>query len=123
MKDNRFCSRSSCQQIAVATLTYDYKQLKARITKLTEIAEPHGWDLCGKHANSTKVPYNWVLEKELTDFSESLLEEDLDLLPKLLELNTKSKNHLSNGRIGSNKSVSFPKVAKRGHLRVLPSVT
>ena len=46
----RLCSKSSCQAIAAATLTYVYEDQEAVIGPLAIRKEPHTYDLCDAHA-------------------------------------------------------------------------
>lgn len=55
----RQCSRSGCQQSAVATLTYVYADSTAVLGPLATYAEPHSYDLCTVHADRLTVPRGW----------------------------------------------------------------
>jgi len=55
----RRCSRSSCDALAVATLTYVYAESTAVMGPLAATHEPGAYDLCAKHAESLSVPKNW----------------------------------------------------------------
>ena len=58
----RHCSRSGCNHEAVATLSFQYARSTAWIDELTEVREPHCYDLCENHARRTTPPYGWRLE-------------------------------------------------------------
>ncbi len=55
----RRCSRSTCQVIAVATLTYDYAGQTAVLGRLSQQAEPGAYDLCRTHAHTLSAPRGW----------------------------------------------------------------
>jgi Protein of unknown function (DUF3499) len=55
----RICSRSTCAQGAVATLTYDYSDSTAVLGPLATYAEPHAYDLCESHAERLSAPRGW----------------------------------------------------------------
>lgn len=55
----RQCSRPSCAEPAVATLTYAYGAATVWIDELTVEREPYGYDLCGRHADRLSVPHGW----------------------------------------------------------------
>ena len=58
----RLCSRPGCAEPAVATLTYRYDVSAVWIDELTSEREPHGYDLCERHAARCSVPHGWRLE-------------------------------------------------------------
>jgi len=45
----------------VATLTYRYELSTVWIDELTPEREPHGYDLCERHAARFSVPHGWQL--------------------------------------------------------------
>ena len=51
----RQCSRTSCADFAVATLTYQYQRSTVWIDDLTAEREPYGYDLCERHAARLSV--------------------------------------------------------------------
>ena len=55
----RDCSKTSCTEPAVATLTFVYADSTAVIGPLSREPEPHSYDLCAKHAASFTVPQGW----------------------------------------------------------------
>jgi hypothetical protein len=57
----RLCSRPGCAEAAAATLTYRYDLGAAWIDVLTPEREPHGYDLCDRHAARCTVPHGWQL--------------------------------------------------------------
>lgn len=58
---NRPCSRISCTQDAIATLTFDYADSLAVLGPLSLASEPHGYDLCTRHADRTSAPQGWQI--------------------------------------------------------------
>jgi Protein of unknown function (DUF3499) len=58
----RQCSRTSCADLAVATLTYHYQRSTVWIDELTAEREPYGYDLCERHADRVSVPHGWQLD-------------------------------------------------------------
>jgi hypothetical protein len=59
---NRQCSRPGCAEPAQATLTYHYARGAVWIDDLTAEREPHGYDLCERHAARISVPHGWRLD-------------------------------------------------------------
>jgi Protein of unknown function (DUF3499) len=60
---NRQCSRTGCAESAVATLTYQYARSVAWLDELSDVRDPHGYDLCERHAERLQVPHGWRLEE------------------------------------------------------------
>ena len=59
--NNRSCSKVTCSQQAVATLTYSHEDRTAVLGQLTLVYEPHAYDLCEKHAKTLTAPQGWQL--------------------------------------------------------------
>ena len=57
----RQCSRPTCSDPAVVTLTYEYKRSQVWLDLLTAERDPHSYDLCRKHADTLSVPLGWQL--------------------------------------------------------------
>jgi hypothetical protein len=62
----------------VATLTYVYVDSTAVLGPLAGQVEPHGYDLCGRHAGALSVPRGWevirlAIEAEPQPSSDDLL--------------------------------------------------
>jgi hypothetical protein len=57
----RACSRISCSDVAVATLTFSYVDSMAVLGPLAGTHEPHTYDLCDRHARLTSPPQGWQL--------------------------------------------------------------
>jgi uncharacterized membrane protein YgcG len=64
----RCCSRNSCREPAVATLTYVYATSTAVVGPLAISAEPHAYDLCQAHARSFTIPRGWELVRHDGEF-------------------------------------------------------
>jgi hypothetical protein len=62
----RPCSKVVCNLEAVATLTYVYADSMAVLGPLSQSAEPHSYDLCGKHAHRLSVPQGWQVIRHVT---------------------------------------------------------
>jgi hypothetical protein len=57
----RQCSRTACSAAAAVTLTYEYGRSQVWIDDLTAERDPHGYDLCARHAERLSVPLGWRL--------------------------------------------------------------
>ncbi|QAY74558.1 DUF3499 family protein [Agromyces protaetiae] len=60
----RRCSRTACPAEAVATLTFDYAESLAVLGPLAFRPEPHGYDLCARHAERTSAPRGWHIVRQ-----------------------------------------------------------
>lgn len=58
---SRNCSKTACSQPAVATLTFVYADSTAVIGPLSTEVNPHGYDLCARHAASFTAPNGWTV--------------------------------------------------------------
>jgi len=63
--DVRICSKVACAASAVATLTYDYGDSMVVVGPLSGRVEPHGYDLCARHAARLSVPRGWQVVRRL----------------------------------------------------------
>ena len=83
--NTRPCSKVTCSQQAVATLTYSHEDRTAVLGQLTLVHEPHAYDLCAKHAKRLTAPQGWQLirhatvPREAQDFSSSESQTDMPL--------------------------------------------
>lgn len=57
----RQCSRTGCSETATTTLTYGYGQAQVWLDELTAERDPHGYDLCERHAGRLNPPRGWQL--------------------------------------------------------------
>lgn len=68
----RPCSRISCNEEAVATLTFSYADSMAVLGPLSGTHEPHSYDLCDRHARSTSAPQGWqIVKHRITTIAEA----------------------------------------------------
>ncbi|ROQ36623.1 uncharacterized protein DUF3499 [Frondihabitans sp. PhB188] len=63
--NGRPCSKVTCQNEAVATLTYDYADSMAVVGPLSGTVEPHGYDLCAVHAERLSAPQGWQVVRHV----------------------------------------------------------
>ena len=62
----RQCSRTGCSDHAAVTLTYHYAQAQVWLDVLSVERDPHGYDLCGRHAGRLTAPQGWqVLDRRV----------------------------------------------------------
>jgi Protein of unknown function (DUF3499) len=57
----RICSRQTCREPAIATLTYVYADSMAVLGPLSASPEPHSYDLCAHHAERLSAPQGWTV--------------------------------------------------------------
>ena len=96
----RRCSKPSCAQPAVSTLTYVYADSTAVVGPLATYAEPHCYDLCQMHSDRLTAPRGWEVVRITPD--PDALKPSSDDLQALADVDA------THGR--------------RGHLRVVPEV-
>ena len=65
--NSRRCSRASCTNAAIKTLTYIYSDSTAVLGPLATYAEPHNYDLCADHSERLTVPVGWNVIKLYSD--------------------------------------------------------
>ena len=75
----RRCSRSGCTQLAVATLTYVYRDSTAVLGPLATSSEPHSYDLCAAHAKRLTAPRGWDMVRADGEFVRPVV-DDLTVL-------------------------------------------
>lgn len=118
MSPQRPCSRPSCRERAVATLTYVYADCTAVLGPLAETAEPHCYDLCDGHASKLTAPRGWDvvrLDFDPYDFAQS--HDDLEALANAVREAARPRPEVPQAP-----PVMPPgtvEVGRRGHLRVL----
>jgi hypothetical protein len=61
----RPCSKVACHDDAVSTLTYVYADSMVVVGPLSDRVEPHGYDLCARHASSLSVPQGWEVLRQV----------------------------------------------------------
>ena len=109
----RRCSRASCSNTAIKTLTYIYSDSTAVLGPLSTYAEPHNYDLCTIHSERLTVPVGWnVIKEELVENNSGPSEEDLMAIANAVR-------EVASTDLAS--KTMQPELGRRGHLRVLPS--
>lgn len=116
MSERRQCSRPGCQQVAVYTLTYVYRDSTAVLGPLAASVEPHCYDLCSRHAERMTAPRGWdVLRLPLRQpEAEPAPADDLEALADAVR-------EASAPEAGAEPTGQGVEVLRRGHLRVLRS--
>jgi hypothetical protein len=61
----RPCTKVACHDEAVSTLTYVYADSMVVVGPLSDRVEPHGYDLCARHASSLSVPQGWQVLRQV----------------------------------------------------------
>ncbi len=64
----RRCSRSTCNEVATITLTYQYSRALIWVDDLTDDRDPHAYDLCERHGARISAPAGWRLEDRRSRF-------------------------------------------------------
>ena len=64
----RHCSKPGCSTVAVATLTYDYRDSTVVVGPLATVADPNSYDLCEEHAHNLTAPLGWQVVRLATTF-------------------------------------------------------
>ncbi|QDP95757.1 DUF3499 domain-containing protein [Microlunatus elymi] len=118
---SRSCSRSGCDERAVATLTYVYNDSTAVIGPLASNVEPHGYDLCRRHSANLSAPRGWEVIRLATDFTDPEPSDDdlLALADAVREVGLNYGTDDAVGTLGAGGASSMVEVARRGHLTVL----
>ena len=98
--NTRPCSKVTCSQQAVATLTYSHEDRTAVLGQLTLVHEPHAYDLCEKHAKRLTAPQGWQLIRHATVPRESQ-EFSTTESQKEMSLNQIVKSYDVRGLVGS----------------------
>ena len=117
-KIGRHCSRSSCHQKAVMTLTYVYSESIAVVGPLATYSEPHAYDLCESHGAKLTVPNGWqVIRREINPSDNGPSDEDLMAIAEAVR-----EVGLREGDISTNTNVTAQSnIGRRGHLRSVPN--
>lgn len=117
MNLSRKCSKTGCNQPAVATLTYAYSDRAAVLGPLATYAEPHTYDLCAEHATRLTAPRGWDVLRLATEYPDP--EPTTDDLLALAD----AVREAGRPRRAADVPPALPEVtgevARRGHLRVL----
>ncbi|HUW78019.1 MAG TPA: DUF3499 domain-containing protein [Candidatus Nanopelagicaceae bacterium] len=109
----RRCSRTACNRVAEATLTYVYAESTAVVGPLATYSEPHCYDLCGPHSEKLTAPIGWEVMRLSAPSSEPMpSDEDLMAIAEAVRETAKTDLRRSDE--------SLPEIGRRGHLRALP---
>jgi hypothetical protein len=115
----RRCSRTACQRVAVATLTYVYSDSTAVLGPLATYAEPHCYDLCAVHAERLTAPRGWeIVRLAPGEFTPPPPSHD-DLLALADAVREAARPPVEELAPNSDAELSSVEVGRRGHLRVL----
>jgi hypothetical protein len=119
----RRCSRTGCQDPAVATLTYVYSDSTAVVGPLATYAEPHSYDLCEEHARRLTVPKGWEVVRHEGDYSLPMpSSDDLEALADAVREAARPERRTLAVDAGTGTgNRADPGTGRRGHLRVIPS--
>lgn len=111
----RQCSRPTCKQTALYTLTYVYRDSTAVLGPLAAFVEPHCYDLCARHADRMTAPRGWdVVRLPVAPVDEQEESDDLEALANAVREATAPRTPAEPTGQGI-------EVGRRGHLRVLRS--
>ena len=115
----RRCSKPSCNQPAVSTLTYVYRDSTAVLGPLATYAEPHCYDLCDMHSARLTAPVGWEIVRIAAD-PDALkpTSDDLEALANAVREAARPRMPARNDDVPT----GSVEVARRGHLRVLAAV-
>lgn len=114
----RRCSKPSCNQTAVSTLTYVYADSTAVLGPLATYAEPHCYDLCNMHSERLTAPVGWEFVRIAAD-PEALRpsSDDLEALANAVREAARPRSAPPQGV-----PEGSVEVARRGHLRMLAAI-
>jgi hypothetical protein len=117
---SRRCSRSGCSGTAVATLTYVYLDSTAVLGPLATRADPHGYDLCARHAEALSAPRGWeVIRLAIPDEPEQSTDDLLALADAVREVGLGYEDPAGTGDDQHQRSSGVVELGRRGHLTVL----
>lgn len=118
----RVCSKPSCQNPAVATLTYVYADCTAVLGPLATYAEPHCYDLCQNHSDRMTAPKGWeVVRLEPDPDALKPSSDDIEALANAVREAGRPRDDNPNDQI-STEHPSSVEVSRKGHLRVLRAI-
>ena len=123
----RRCSKPSCAQPAVSTLTYVYADSTAVVGPLATYAEPHCYDLCQMHSDRLTAPRGWEVVR-ITPDPDALKPSSDDLQALADAVREAAKPRFETPDAPTADGTDSDDVAgdathgRRGHLRVVPEV-
>lgn len=113
----RQCTKTACSRPAAATLTYVYADSMVVVGQLSELAEPHSYDLCSVHAERFTAPRGWEVVHIHQEFVETgPSPDDLDALARAVR--EAGRPAVAEPVMPAAPLASEP---RRGHLRVVAS--
>ncbi len=114
----RRCSKPSCGEPAVATLTYVYGDSTVVVGALVAVAEPHAYDLCASHAESFTAPRGWDVVHIHQEYAEAPpSSDDLDALARAV----REAGRAAEPNVERPHRPIDASEPRRGHLRVVSS--
>ena len=117
----RRCSKPSCTQPAVSTLTYVYADSTAVVGPLATYAEPHCYDLCQMHSDRLTAPKGWEVVRITPD--PDALKPSVDDLEALANaVREAARPRYERSVAVEAEATDEPAGLRRGHLRVVPDV-
>ena len=122
----RRCSKPSCTQTAVSTLTYVYADSTAVVGPLATYAEPHCYDLCQMHSDRLTAPKGWEVVR-ITPDPDALkpTTDDLEALANAVREAAKPRHDIfeTDTVEPTQEATQLPPGGRRSHLRVVPDVS
>ncbi len=118
---SRQCSKTGCSGPAVATLTYVYRESTAVLGPLATYAEPHTYDLCGRHAERLTAPRGWEVVRLTSEYAPPAPSTDdiLALANAVREAGRPRRQPPAPDHTAREAATGAVEVGRRGHLRVL----
>ncbi|MDR3107758.1 MAG: DUF3499 domain-containing protein [Bifidobacteriaceae bacterium] len=104
----------ACPNEPVATLTYTYRDATAVLGPLAAVADPHGYDLCARHAEQVVPPRGWEVIRLAPQMQP--LGPSGDELAALAQ-SVRERGRLAPGGYPDSVAVSG---SRHGHLRLVP---
>lgn len=118
---SRQCSKTGCSDPAVATLTYVYRDSTAVLGPLATYAEPHTYDLCGRHAERLTAPRGWEVVRLGSGYAPPAPSTDdlLALANAVREAGRPRRQPAAPDHAAREAATATVETGRRGHLRVL----
>lgn len=104
----------------MATLTYVYLDSTAVLGPLATRADPHGYDLCSRHAEALSAPRGWeVIRLAIPDEPEPNTDDLLALADAVREVGLGYDEQAQPEDGAKDRSSGVVELGRRGHLTVL----
>jgi Protein of unknown function (DUF3499) len=117
-RGSRGCSRASCREPALRTLTYIYADSTAILGELATFAEPHAYDLCLEHSEKLTLPNGWtVIRSEGASSDAGPNNDDIMAIADAV----REVGAMKAPQERSSSAPSGNEIGRRGHLRAIPS--